>query len=141
MEIRLVIDMPQTVIDVLNRLADALSCEIKLIPQETLKQAVSQPSVPVQQAPQVPQQIMPQQVPIAPQIQQASPAPQTPVPTTDVSYTYDQLAVAAAQLMDAGRRDELITIITQFGVKSLTELPKDKYGLFANALRSAGVNI
>lgn len=88
--------------------------------------------------------IQQQMQPTAP-VQQ--PTTQTAVPTALVptaqapAYTMDQLAVAATQLVDAGKRDALLTILANFGVQALTELPKDRYGEFATALRQQGVKI
>jgi len=99
--------------------------------------------IPMQQAPQVqtygqPQQIQPEQQ-VQPQPQQTQPS--TAVPTAAQTYTLDQLAVAATQLMDAGRRTELLTLLSTFGVQALTMLPKEQYGNFATQLRSLGVRI
>ena len=74
--------------------------------------------------------------PLAP----AAPAPAA-VPTAPQAYTMDQLAVAATQLVDAGRGEELVAILTAFGVQALTQLPKEQYGNFATYLRSLGVRI
>jgi|LSQX01.2.fsa_nt_gb hypothetical protein len=82
------------------------------------------------------------QPPTGPIQQQIQPASQTVVPTSQApTYTMDQLAVAATQLVDAGKRDALLTILANFGVQALTELPKDRYGEFATALRQQGVKI
>lgn len=80
--------------------------------------------------------------PTGPIQQQIQPASQTVVPTSQApTYTMDQLAVAATQLVDAGKRDALLTILANFGVQALTELPKARYGEFATALRQQGVKI
>jgi uncharacterized membrane protein len=68
-------------------------------------------------------------------------APVAPVPTVAPTYTIDQLAVAATQLMDAGRKNELISLLSAFGVPALTELPKEHYGAFVTQLRSMGAKI
>lgn len=69
--------------------------------------------------------------------------PQQPmaVPTAQQTYTMDQLAVAATQLVDAGRRNELVGLLNAFGVQALTALPKEQYGNFATQLRSMGAKI
>jgi hypothetical protein len=63
------------------------------------------------------------------------------VPTTVQGYTMEQLAVAATQLVDAGRRTELVSLLSSFGVQALTALPKEQYGAFATQLRSLGAKI
>jgi len=68
-------------------------------------------------------------------------APEPVVPTATQTYTMEQLAVAATQLVDAGRREELVQLLRQFGVEALTQLPKEQYGAFATALRQMGAKI
>jgi hypothetical protein len=63
------------------------------------------------------------------------------VPVADQSYTTDQLAVAATQLIDTGKRNEVLGLLSQFGVQALTALPKEHYGAFATSLRSLGAKI
>lgn len=98
------------------------------------------PALPVTQEP-VPVQ------PAAPINQAAPTAVITPapapaaVPTTAPAYTMDQLAVAATQLVDAGRRNDLVALLTSFGVQALTALPKEQYGNFATQLRAMGAKI
>jgi len=92
--------------------------------------------------PQVAQPI-PQVVQAAPMpVQQSIPVPAPIVPTTAApSFTIDQLAVAATQLMDAGQQPALLGLLGQFGVNALTALPKEQYGSFATALRQLGAKI
>ncbi len=68
-------------------------------------------------------------------------APAPAVPVTTQTYTLDQLAQAATQLMDAGRRNELIALLSSYGVQALTALPKEQYGAFATQLRAMGARI
>ena len=69
----------------------------------------------------------------------ATPQP-GPVPTTAVAqnYSYDQLAVAAAGLVNQGKQQKLHDILHSFGVNAMTELPRDKYGDFATAMKAEG---
>ncbi|MYL41792.1 hypothetical protein [Virgibacillus salexigens] len=106
--------------------------------QPAPQQQQQQQAVPVQQ-PQPEQQ---QQPPVQQQPEQ--PAQQVPtgsVPTSSPTYTMDQLAVAATQLMDAGKREELINLLSTFNVQALTSLPEDQYGAFATKLREMGANL
>lgn len=120
--------------------------------QQPQPQQVQQPMQMQPQLQQVqPQQPQPQQMPLQqeqPQIpvqqmqpQQPQQQPLTAVPTTAASYSMDQLAVAATQLMDAGRKVELVALLTAFGVQALTMLPKEQYGNFATQLRTMGAKI
>lgn len=76
----------------------------------------------------------------APQSVQAM-APAAAVPVTAQTYTLEQLAVAATQLVDAGRRAELVQLLQSFGVQALTMLPKEQYGAFATKLRAMGAKL
>lgn len=118
--------------------------ERKLAEKET---AAVLPEAP-QTHPEPIQQTAPAAVPTAPiqtPVQQpAHPAaPVTPqaVPTSAPTYTMEQLAVAATQIVDAGRRNELVQLLASFGVQALTGLPKEQYGAFATKLREMGARI
>lgn len=105
---------------------------------------VQQPQVPVA-APQGynPVPVQPA-VPVATGIPQApSTVPQTGVPTTAMpqGYTIEQLQVAAAGLSQMGRMPQVVGILQQFGIQAMTELPQERYGEFATALREAGAQI
>ena len=108
--------------------------------QQTTTQTVmltSQTAVPTQQTTQT-------QEPAQQTVQQPTPqATQQPqaVPTSATAYTFDQLAVAATQLTDAGRREEVLQLLNSFGVQALTALPKEQYGAFATKLRELGAKI
>lgn len=88
-----------------------------------------------------------QQIPAVPVTPPAAPIAQPQqapvmVPTANApTYTLEQLAVAATPLTDAGRQQELIGLLAQFGVQALTHLPKEQYGAFATALRGMGAKI
>lgn len=124
---------------------------IKASPElmEVLRSLVGAPkaAAPVRVAEQVP---MPQPAPVAAPVPAptaqvpapaATPEQPAPVPTTQQTYTMEQLAVAATQLVDAGRREELVGLLGRFGVQALTALPKEQYGAFATALRQMGAKI
>ena len=81
----------------------------------------------------------PQEVPFVP-VQQATQSV-TPIQTEVHNYTLDELSKAAVQLMDAGKQAELVSLINTFGVMSMPELPKERYGEFAVALRELGAQL
>lgn len=102
---------------------------------------VTPPSALAPAAPSVvPMPAMPSPTSAAPSVAPAPAAPAT-VPTVAPSYSLDQLAVAATQLVDAGRREELVQLLASFGVQALTALPKEQYGAFATQLRAMGAKI
>lgn len=87
-------------------------------------------------------------LPVAPAAPAAtvSPTPAAPVspstvPTSSHTYTPDELAKAAMQLMDSGRQMELLNLLSQFGVDSIPSLQPTQYGGFATALRGLGAQI
>ena len=112
--------------------------------QEQPKQEAP-PVAPVKQevAP-VKQEVAPvkQETPVKQEAPPVAPTQAVPaVPTSNPSFTMDQLAVAATQLMDAGKRDEIISLLSTFNVQALTGLPKDQYGAFATSLRGMGAKL
>lgn len=89
---------------------------------------------------------MPAEVSTTPVQQAVTPVQQatqsvTPVQTEVHNYTLDELSKAAVQLMDAGKQAELVSLINTFGVMSMPELPKERYGEFAVALRELGAQL
>lgn len=105
----------------------------------TAQMPVSQPPVTQYSVPQPFQNPAPaipaQTAPVMP--------PQGMVPTTVVAqeYTYDQLAVAAAGLVNQGKQSRLLEILNSFGVSAMTEIPKERYGEFATAIKAEGAVI
>lgn len=73
------------------------------------------------------------------------PIPQSTAPTAPLaaptSYALDDLARAASAVADAGKRQDILNLITGFGVRTLAEIPPDKYGAFATALRGLGARL
>lgn len=153
MEIQINVQAPGLV-KAIESLAAALSGNQSVIlPELTPTQQIeTQPAVPVQQSPiqqpfqqqQVPQGVPVQQAPIQ-NVPVQHPPMQQPVhqavPTQAPTYSMDQLAVAATQLMDTGKRNELLQLLSSFGVQALTALPQEQYGSFATKLRELGANI
>lgn len=65
----------------------------------------------------------------------------SPVPTTERTYSLDELANAAMTLMDKGMQNQLQELLASYGVEALPALPREMYGNFATALRGMGANI
>lgn len=112
------------------------------------EQAAPLPSVPVSASttavPAVetaPQASIAGAAPQAPIAEAAPQAPIAPVATTTIGYTIDELAAAAMSLMDKGMQADLQNLLAAFGVQSLPELTKEKYGEFATRLREMGAQI
>jgi hypothetical protein len=119
---------------------------------------VQQPqyTVPVQQAPVNPTPAPQPSVPVTTAIPVATsqPAPM-PCPSNQVvpqlqvaptaatpAYDLETIARAAGAVSDAGKRQEVSDLITAgFGIQTLSQLPKERYGEFATALRQMGARI
>ena len=81
--------------------------------------------------------------PIAPPAAPPAPAPAAPaVPVTAAStYTLDQIAKAGASLVDAGKMEPLLALLSRYGVQAVTQLAPEHYGAFATELRALGAQI
>ena len=81
-------------------------------------------------------------VPVETPSQSAAAAAAAVVPVAATpTYTLEQLSLAARQLVDAGGMPAVQELVAQFGVQSIAQLPQDKYGEFATALRGRGAKI
>lgn len=88
----------------------------------------------------------PVSVPVSAPINQApvQPAPQSGVvPTAAVTttYTMEQLAVAMTGLIDAGKTQQVQSIMSSFGVQTLMEVPQERYGELAGKMKECGAVI
>lgn len=98
-------------------------------------------------AAQATQDPAPNMTPLMQPATQPAPAPQTPptqpaaVPTAEHTYTAEELQAAAVTLVDKGMMTQIQELLHQFGCNSLPELPVEKYGAFATALRGMGAQI
>ena len=104
---------------------------------------VEQPSAPQQDTTQAP---APQQAYIAPAPIVAQPPVPTAAPTAvpvaqAPSYTLEQVARAGASLVDAGKMEPLLALLSKYGVAAVTQLKPDMYGAFATELRALGAQI
>lgn len=91
---------------------------------------------------ETPQHEVPQ--PAVPEAEKEEPAKTAAqiVPTAPVKeYTLDELLAATAPLMDAGKISELQALMQKFGVPSMMEIPEERYGELATALRELGAEL
>lgn len=90
-------------------------------------QSVTLPWTPVAQPSQIVQPVLP-------------PQPAQPVPTGGApQYTLEQLMRAGADLMNSGKNPTVL--FQQFGISAMNQLPQERYGEFATALRAMGARI
>jgi hypothetical protein len=54
-------------------------------------------------------------------------------------YDFNQLATATMQLQQAGHN--IFELFQQFSIQALNQLPKERYGEYAAALRQRGAKI
>lgn len=66
--------------------------------------------------------------------------PVQPVPAAP-TYTMEQLAVAATGLIDAGKMQDVQNTLAALGAQTLMDLPQEKYGEFASAIKAIGAVI
>lgn len=78
------------------------------------------------------------QAPVPTQAEDMQPAA---APTSQHTYSMDELARAAMTLMDKGGMAELQQLLAGYNCDTLQQLPKEQYGSFATALRGMGAQI
>ena len=69
-----------------------------------------------------------------------TPAPAVPVAGAP-TYTLDQISRAGASLVDAGKMQQLLELLSRYGVQAVTQLKPEQYGAFATELRGLGAQI
>ena len=122
--------------------AEGLEKAINVLAQAISNQSVGDVTATQEQPKQEAPPVAPVKQAVAPVKQEVAPAQAVPaVPTSNPGFSMDQLAVAATQLMDAGKRDDIINLLSTFNVQALTGLPKDQYGAFATGLRGMGAKL
>lgn len=138
-------------IEAINRLISALEkvnptsvAPVQPIAQVTPAAASTQPvvstaaPVPTAQAP-VQQPIA--QTPVAQSVVEVQQSAAIPTSHVAQSYTVEQLQMAMAPLVDAGKMEEIRALLNSFGVPSIMDLQPDQYGALATALRGMGAQI
>ena len=83
-------------------------------------------------------QAQPMAQPVAVPVQTPAPMPTQTAPQT---YSVTELGLAARPLMENGRQQELIALLTEFGVPSVAAIPENRRADFAARLRALGGQI
>lgn len=146
MEMKIKIDVPELVaaVEKLAAAIDKTALNITVPNEGTLNFNTPAGNAPVAPAPV---QTAPTPAPVAAPAPAPTPAapPVTPMPTavpvTAPTYTLDQIAKAGANLVDAGKMEQLLALLTKYGVQAVTQLTPDQYGAFATELRALGTQI
>lgn len=75
----------------------------------------------------------------------APPAPAPAAPAVPVAgaptYTLGQISRAGAALVDAGKMESLLGLLSRYGIQAITQLAPEQYGAFATELRALGAQI
>lgn len=143
LEAKITIEAPELA-NALNNLAAALGgAKANPFPAQVaqpVQQApAAQPAVPV--APVAQQTAVPvAPAPVAPAAPVNYPAPSVPL-AQPPKYTVDQIMAAGATLMDAGKVNELMSLLHSFGVQAVMDLKPEQLGAFATAMRELGAKI
>ncbi len=82
----------------------------------------------------------PPSIPVANPQQASFPSPGVPL-SQPPKYTTEQIMAAGAALVDAGKAQELMNLLSSFGVQAVTALKQEQLGAFATALREMGAKI
>lgn len=137
MEMKIKIDVPELVaaVEKLAAAIDKTALNITVPNEGTLNFNMPAGNAPVAPAPAP----TPAAPPVTPMPTTAAPAPAVPV--TAPTYTLDQIAKAGANLVDAGKMEQLLALLTKYGVQAVTQLTPDQYGAFATELRALGAQI
>lgn len=153
-EIKVTVDIPG-IAEAINNLAQAIA-EKKPVAVEAVKQEapivqasapVAAPVAPVApvhppvQTASAPAPVAPAAASVTPTATTASAPAQQQAPAAAKRITLDDLSLAGAKLVDAGKMDALINALQNFGVAAITLLHEDQYASFADCLRSMGANI
>lgn len=143
MEMKIKIDVPELVaaVEKLAAAIDKTALNITVPNDGTLNFNMPAGNAPVAPAPASAPAPAPTPAapPVTPMPTAAAPAPAVPV--TAPTYTLDQIAKAGANLVDAGKMEQLLALLTKYGVQAVTQLTPDQYGAFATELRALGAQI
>ena len=163
MEMKIKIEVPDLAAAV-EKLAAAIAVDPNILTPDTPRPQMPAPAatVPPQMpapatgpAPAMPQTPGPAPAPVTPPPAPAAPVtpptpapaptPQTAAPVMPVAgaptYTLDQISKAGAALVDAGKMEPLLALLTKYGVQAITQLQPAQYGVFATELRALGAQI
>lgn len=57
------------------------------------------------------------------------------------AYTHEQIMTAGAAVVDAGKMQDLLALLTKYGVQAVTQLAAEQLGAFAADLRGLDAQI
>lgn len=153
LEMKIKIEVADALISAIDKLASALN--ITAIPAQVPAPAapanptaapapVTAPApAPVQAASTSPiADPTPAQPPVQMNAAMTAPTPAPVVPVTAApTYTLDQIATAGAALVNAGKMEQLLTLLGKYGIQAITQLKAEQFGPFVTELRGLGAQI
>lgn len=162
-EVKVTIESP-ALVEAMNNLASAIVSgmtvkvpEVKAVAQPVQNQQTA-PAAPVQQptqeAPQTPVQTQPfmnvptaapaPTAPIQAPVQQTPVAPTQPAQqaaTAKTPITLEAISRAGAALVDQGKMQQIMGLLSKYGVQAITQLQPNTYEAFAAEMRTLGAQI
>lgn len=160
-EVKVTIESP-ALVEAMNNLASAIVSgmtvkvpEVKAVAQPVQNQQTA-PVAPVQQptqeAPQTPVQTQPFMNAPTPTAPTQAPVQQTPAPvaptqpaqqatTAKAPITLEAISRAGAALVDQGKMQQIMGLLSKYGVQAITQLQPNTYEAFAAEMRTLGAQI
>lgn len=158
-EVKVTIESP-ALVEAMNNLASAIVSgmtvkvpEVKAVAQPVQNQQTA-PAAPTQEVPQTPVQTQPiMNVPTAapaPTAPTQAPVQQTPAPvaptqpaqqTAKTPTTLEAISRAGAALVDQGKMQQIMGLLSKYGVQAITQLQPNTYEAFAAEMRTLGAQI
>ena len=159
-EMKITIESP-ALVEAMNNLASAIVSgmtvkvpEVKAVAQPVQNQQTA-PAAPTQEVPQTPVQTQPiMNVPTAapaPTAPAQAPVQQTPVAPTQPAQpaqqaaktpiTLEAISRAGAALVDQGKMQQIMGLLSKYGVQAITQLQPNTYEAFAAEMRTLGAQI
>lgn len=159
-EMKITIESP-ALVEAMNNLASAIVSgmtvkvpEVKAVAQPVQNQQTA-PAAPTQEVPQTPVQTQPiMNVPTAapaPTAPTQAPVQQTPVAPTQPAQpaqqaaktpiTLEVISRAGAALVDQGKMQQIMGLLSKYGVQAITQLQPNTYEAFAAEMRTLGAQI
>ena len=156
-EVKVTIESP-ALVEAMNNLASAIVSgmtvkvpEVKAVAQPVQNQQTA-PAAPTQEVPQTPVQTQPiMNVPTAapaPTAPTQAPVQQTPVAPTQPAQqaaktpiTLEAISRAGAALVDQGKMQQIMGLLSKYGIQAITQLQPNTYEAFAAEMRTLGAQI
>lgn len=153
-EVKVTIESP-ALVEAMNNLASAIvsGMTVKVPEVKAVAQPIqNQQTAPTQEVPQTPVQTQPimnvptaAPAPTAPTqapVQQTSVAPTQPAQqAAKTPITLEAISRAGAALVDQGKMQQIMGLLSKYGVQAITQLQPNTYEAFAAEMRTLGAQI